>query len=766
MWHKIANFIIKYRLYLLVTLVALTAFMAYVGQYAKWTYEILKTVPEHDPEIIYFRKFQNTFGEDGNMMAIFMRDSSVYRLKNFRKLSELTDDINKIEGVTRVVSLANMLYLYANKEAKKFESKKLFEHIPHTQYHLDSILLFINKVKIYENRLINKNNGAMLMIVSIDDDYLNSSKRQKVVKRIVALGRRFSFDTNIKIHYAGLPFVRSFMDSWVKSEAYMFLAFSIVMTILVMYLFFRSFSTAFFPLLLVGIMLLWLKGIVFLLGFKITVFIALLQTILVVISIPNCIYLLNRYHQEFMATRNKREAIYRTIRKIGVITMLTNSTTAIGFFVLVFTDIRMLQEFGIVATISIISTFFISIIFIPSIFLYLPSPKERHTRHLHFKPTNYLINQFQMLINKRSNWIFAISVLLSGLAFIGSMQLKALTYMVDDLPKETAVMKDLVLFEENFGGIMPLEIIINTGKPKGIRKSSALKKVDKIEEYLSELPEVTAPLSFATFIKSANQAYNNYNEYSFKLPSSRERPFIYRYLKNSDTENPLTDSFIDSTEQYLRVSMQVADLGSEKINTLVNQEIRPRIDDILIGSKMAANVTGTTIIFSKSNYYLINNLKTTMFIAFALIAAVMGFLFKNVRIVIISLIPNFVPLLATAGVMGFLEVPLKPSTVLVFSIAFGISVDDSIHFLAKYKQELVANSYRTADAIRISLQQTGMSMLYTSIVLFSGFVIFTFSDFGGTVALGALSSFTLLLAMLTNLTLLPALLRVFDREPA
>ncbi|MBX2840424.1 MAG: MMPL family transporter, partial [Flammeovirgaceae bacterium] len=299
-------------------------------------------------------------------------------------------------------------------------------------------------------------------------------------------------------------------------------------------------------------------------------------------------------------------------------------------------------------------------------------------------------------------------------------------------------------------------------KKKGIRKRSNIQNVEALENFLSTLPEVTHPVSLVSFYKAANQAYFNNNPNDFKLPAKRDEAFIQRYLKNADQENDVLNSFVDTSGQIIRVSMKVADLGSIRMDTLVNQKIRPAIDSIFADTGNEVHVTGTTLLFIKGNHYLISNLRTSMIIAFFLIALIMGTLFKNFRMIIISLVPNMVPLIVTAGLMGFLNVPLKPSTVLVFSIAFGISVDDSIHFLAKYRQELVAHNFNVVKAISISLKETGTSMIYTSIVLFFGFVIFGASDFGGTVALGALTSTTLLIAMITNLILLPCLLRSFD----
>ncbi|MBT33886.1 MAG: hypothetical protein CMO01_29845 [Thalassobius sp.] len=763
MWTWFAHFILRNRLLLIISLVLLTAFMGFMGRKAELSYDFMKIVPDDDPDMIYFRDFNRLFGEDANMFAIGMKDSAIYELDNFLALAEFGDAIAAEDGINEVMSLPRSFYLSNNKVEKKFEPAKVFETLPKTQKELDSLLNFVGKIKFYEDRLVNAENGATLILISMDEDYLNSKKRMDVVTGIMDAGKAFTEKTGVKIHYAGLPYVRSVIQTKVKKELNMFLMISLGVTAVILFLFFRSFSPVIFSLSVIGMVVIWTVGTLGILGYKITMLTGLLPPILVVIGIPNCIYLLNKYHQEYALHGNKLKALSRMIQKIGIVTLITNTTTAIGFLVLTVTNIEVLQEFGIVATINIAATFLISIIFIPAVFSYKPEPKMRHIEHLEFKPIQKILKFFIYVVQEQRIAVYVLTATVVVIAFVGMLKLRAVTYMVDDLPEHSDVKMDLVFFEDNFKGIMPLEIVVDTGKKKGIRKRSTLKKIEQLETYLEDLDHVTHPVSFVTFLKAANQAYFNNNPLDFKLPDKRDEAFIQKYISNQDQNNEFVRSFMDSTGQKLRISMKVADLGSIEMDSLVNTKIRPEIDSIFGSSEdLKVDVTGTTLLFIKGNEYLIKNLRTSMIIAFVLIAIIMGTLFRDIRIIIISLIPNMVPLIITAGLMGFLQVPLKPSTALVFSIAFGISVDDSIHFLAKYRQELIAHHYNVSRAITVSLKDTGTSMIYTSIVLFFGFVIFVASDFGGTVALGALTSTTLLIAMITNLILLPCLLRSFD----
>jgi len=765
MWKRIAAFILKFRLYIIITLAAITAFMGLMATRAELSYDLMKIVPPDNPDMVYFNKFIETFGEDANMFAIGMRDSAVYSLENFKALAELERQIRREQGIIEVVSLPGMFYLDKNREERRFEATKLFQPFPETQAELDSLLQKARDIKFYEGRLINPNNGATVILVSMDVAYLNSAKRMGVIDDIQKAGDAFTQDTGIDLHYAGLPYVRATVQTKVKQELNLFLGLSIVVTAIILFVFFRSFSPVLFSLMVIGMVVIWTVGTLGILEFKITMLTGLLPPILVVIGIPNCIYLLNKYHQEYVISNDKQQALSKIIRKIGIVTLITNSTTAIGFFVLAITDIQVLKEFGIVATINIFGTFLISITFIPSVFSYRPAPETRHIRHLSFSPVQRSLDWFDTLVENHRLSVYIITAIVSIVAFYGMQQVKVVAFMVDDLPENSQIVQDLKFFEKNFNGIMPLEIVVDTGRKKGFRKRENIQKIAELEDSLANIEELTPPVSLITFYKTANQAYFNNNPYDYRLPKRRDEPYVQRYISNQDSGMmDLSSSFIDTSGQVLRVSMKVADLGSIKMKDLMDNKILPAIDSVFKGTDMEGNVkvTGTTLLFIKGNDFLVENLRTSMLIAFGLIAIIMGSLFKNLRMIVISIVPNVVPLMITAGLMGFLGIPLKPSTALVFSIVFGISVDDSIHFLAKYRQELIAHHFNVPKAIKVSLKETGTSMVYTSIVLFCGFVIFVASDFGGTVSLGALTSTTLLIAMITNLILLPCLLRSFD----
>ncbi len=762
MWTKLAHIVLKFRLFLIIILGIVTVFMAYLAKDLEMSYQFAQTVPANDPDMIQFMEFKEQFGEDGNILAIGMMDSAVYTPNNFYRLSLLCEEINRIKGVEEVFGLPRVKRIKKDTDNKKFYIDNIFTTIPEDQSTLDSLLSLVRDQRIYAGQLFNETNGANLILVTLDKEVLNSVKRIQVTNDILFLGKEFTKKTDIELKYAGLPFVRSVVAGRIRNEMQLFLFLSVIISGMILMLFFRSWDAVVFPMIIIGVVVIWSMGTLALFGYKITILTGLLPPIIVVIGIPNSIYLLNKYHQEIDKYGNKIRALSVMIRKTGIVTLLTNLTTAIGFGVLVLTKILILREFGIVASILIMATFIVSIILIPAVFSYLPTPRGKRLKHLNFKLIDKFLTGVDLLVHQHKYKVFVVIGILAGVSLIGIYRVHSVSFMIDDIPEDSQIKKDLVFFETNFSGIMPLEIVVNTGRKRGVINNRNLKKFDELEHFLEGREFISKPLSIVSLVKAARQAFYNNNPDYYGLPDQRDQNFIFRYLKGETTDSQLIKSFVDSTGRVMRISLKIADIGSNKMNSLIQDTINPKLNEIFSESDIKAYPTGTTLMFVKGNIFLIQNLRVSLILAFILISAIMALLFRNWKMIILSLIPNMIPILITAGLMGFAGIPFKPSTAITFSIAFGISVDFSIHFLAKYRQELFANNFRVPLAITNSIREIGTSMVYTSMVLFAGFIIFAWSNFGGTIALGKLTSITLLIAMFTNLIFLPALLLAFD----
>jgi predicted RND superfamily exporter protein len=626
----------------------------------------------------------------------------------------------------------------------------------------------VNSIEFYKGQVIAPRSGATLLAITLDPTFLNSNKRGAVMDNILNNTEKFEKTTGIKLHYAGLPYVRSTMTSKVSAEMKFFALLMVAVMAVILYVFFRTWSAVIVPMLVVIIVMIWCVASIVLLGFKINLLTGLIPSILVVISVPNCTYLLSRYHYDYRKSGNQILAMTRVIRKIGLITLVNNTTTAIGFFVFTFTDIAILYQFGLVATINIFVAFIISFIMIPAVFTYLPGPSEKQLEHLDSKPLVGIVHFLDFIVLRRRRTIYLTAAVLVGLAAIGISRIEAVSYMVDDLPKKSSVNEDLSFFEARFGGVMPLEFVVDTKQPKGLLKLANLQKIDQFDRFLQAQPELSTPLSMVTFLKAAKQAFYNGDPDFYKLPDNDDKNFILSYLANSqgkgkNSTSKLLKTFVDSTQQRARISVKIADIGSHKLDTLVNKRIDPEIKRIFAGTDMVVRRTGTTVIFTKGNEYVIGTLGESLMWAFGLVSVVVLLLFHSVRTIFYALVPNILTLTLTAGVMGYFGIALKPSTALIYVIALGIDGDNSIHLLAKFRQEMAIANRSVSEAITNTLSEAGTSMFYTSIVLFIGFSIYGFSEFGGTKALGVLMGASLLITNFSNLVFLPALLVTFER---
>ena len=512
----------------------------------------------------------------------------------------------------------------------------------------------------------------------------------------------------------------------------------------------------------VGIGVFWSLGSLVLLGYKVTILTGLIPPLIIVIGIPNCIFLINKFHSEFQSHGNKIKALSRIIQKIGNATLMTNATTASGFATFIITESYILKEFGVVASINIMMVFILSLTLIPIFYSYFPDPKARHSKHLSIPWVKKWVNWMVRVVTRHRPAVYITVSTLLALAILGASKIYITGSITEDIPKDDKIYKDLKFFEENFNGLMPFEIMIDTKRPNGALKASTLRKIEALQVYMDSVAEFARPYSITDISKFAKQAYYNGSPQFYSLPNSQERNFIQGYISDSQDGSEYYAALMDSSRSIVRITGGVTDIGTKRMRS-IRAALEKRVDQIFDAERYDVTITGTSVLYLRGTEYLVKNLFISLALAVLLIAIFMAWMFRSARMVLVSLLPNLIPLLFTAAIMGFCNITLKPSTILVFSIAFGISVDDTIHFLAKYRQELKARNWNIRESVIAALKETGVSMIYTSIVLFFGFSIFIASNFGGTVALGLLVSITLMIAMLSNLLLLPTLLMTLER---
>jgi len=759
MWIFISRLILKNRIIIILLIAGITVFMVKKGRDARLSYSVAKLLPSNHPINLDYQDFLEKYGEQ-NVLVIAIEDSLMSTLEHLLKWNKVTQKIEIINGVDKVVSFANLPILLKDTANKNFVLKRWFSQNVKTQAELDSAFSQYNKQPFYKGLINSNDNKVSTMLITLDDIVMKSVSREELIFSIKDLVDAYSDEFQTKVHYSGIPYIRTVHSIKIKEEISLFILFTLLITSLILFLFFRSFKAVISSMIVVMLGVVFSFGTISLLGYEVSVLMALVPPILIVIGIPNCIFLINKFHNEFKRTQDKDYALRKMVHKIGNITLLTNLTTASGFAAFMLTNSETLQEFGLVASINIISIFFLSLFIIPIYFSFASPPKYRHTKHLDKVWINKLVERLAFLVQYKRKQIYFITTILIIFGVFGILNVKTTGNLTDELPKEGELYKDLKFLESNFGGVMPLEVVVNTKKKNGLLKSYNLRKIERLSHELAAFKEFSKPSSYVDMVKYSKQAFYNGDSAYYSLPNSQEQRMIFSYLKNSTTS--MSALMMDSLKQEARISLRVADITTSKMDSVFDA-LWPKVNKIFDADKYDVTITGSSVVFLKGTKFLLKNLMLSLLLVIILISIFMAWMFNSFRMVVVSIIPNLIPLLLTGAIMGYFGIALKPSTILVFSIAFGISVDDTIHFLAKYRQELLVNNWNIKKSVLSALNETGVSMFYTSVVLFFGFFIFVASDFGGTIALGLLVSITLLFAMLSNLLLLPALLLSLEK---
>ena len=762
-WAKVARFILKQRLIILLFIFLATAYMGNQIKYIQFSFTEPNLLPEDHIENLKYEKFLEIFGEEGNIIIMAVKDPKIFKAENFNKWIALSHRLDSMPEVDFAVSVGDIKKLKKDPKNQRFIVEPFFKIKPTTDKQVDSLRnVLFEKLPFFENYLYNKETGTIRTAIYLDKKIVNTKVREIFVYNTLNdIIHEFEQDTGIDIRVSGMPYIRTMNAMNIKGEIGMFVGLALLVTALIFFIFFRSYRATFITLLVVSIGVIWSMGLIGLFRYQISVLMAIIPPLIIVIGVPNAVFLINKYQQEVKKHGNQARSLQRVISKIGNATLMTNMTTAAGFATFIFTKSQLLREFGIIASINIMVIFFLSLLIIPILYSFMKKPKERHLKHLERKWMAKIVNSMEQIVRHHRIAVFGTTVIILIISLFGIYLIRVSGSLIEDMPKGKQFYKDILFFEDEFGGIMPLEVLIDTKRKNGVMNLSTLKRMQKVEEEIDEIPELSRPISILNLIKYSKQAFYNGNPKYYQLPTQQEKNFILSYTKNSKTNTDVLKNFVDSTGQYTRITTFMKDIGTDKMEE-IEKRLEDKVHQVFPAEKYNVSITGKALLFIKGTNYLVKNLVISLSLAILLISLFMAWMFRSFRMIIISLIPNLLPLIMTAGLMGYLGVPIKPSTILIFSIAFGISVDDTIHFLVKYRQELIENNWNIRKSVYAALHETGISMFYTSVVLFFGFLVFTASSFGGTIALGGLVSVTLLFAMISNLILLPSLLLALE----
>ncbi|MEY3918599.1 MAG: hypothetical protein RLZZ132_935 [Bacteroidota bacterium] len=776
-WDWIGKSILRYKFPLLGFILLLTVGLGFKASQIQLSYELAKILPKTDERFQLYEGFKKKYGEDGAVMVIAVENDQIFSPEEFKAWRELSSAVKKQPGIKNVLSLATLPELYLDSTEKKFKTRLLLDSTAVlNEENLNRFKTQLGNLPIYKNFLYTEDLKTHLLLITLDQKVINDKGRITLVKNIKALGEQYQAKMKHTVHMTGMPFIRTEYTSQVTKELSLFLGLAILVTSLILLFFFRSLQVVFFANIVVLVGIIASLATIEFFGFKITLLSGLIPPLIVVIGIPNVIFLLNKYHETYLAGKSKEESLIESASKVGRTLFLANLTTSIGFGVFAFTGSALLVEFGVVAALNVMITFFISLVLIPIFFSFLAPPQKKDLAHFESIRVNKFLNRVDVWVLHHRKFIYGFISIVLVISFYGLTKIQAVGYIVDDLPRDNAIYTDLKFVEDRFKGVMPFEINIDAFEKGRALTPELLAKIKRTEKLIAKYPEFTQGLSILTATKYLYQVYRGGDPKYFTLPGIDELAKLKDFQSSLNGKNNLFSGFLDKEQRFTRVSFQMQDAGTVRTRALFD-EIQPKIDSIFRtdietgellpkGDKRGyqADVTGNSVIYAFQTEYLQVNLIESTITAIVLICILMALLFRSWKMVLISTLPSLIPLIITAGLMGYFGIALKPSTILIFSIAFGISSDGTIYFLTRYKEEWGKNNKNIQKAVQTTILKTGVSMFYTAMILFFGFFIFTASTFKGTQALGILVSVTLLMAMICNLILLPAFLLGLNKK--
>jgi predicted RND superfamily exporter protein len=740
--------------YIMLLVIAITLPMLYQWKNITFSYEFEDFLPQNDDNAQIFKDFKERFASDNDFLLLALeKKSGIFDSTFLKKVEKIESDIAKIDDVTAVRSILSMSEF-------RFMPGGLVVEIPYV--HLDSMRLEKDSVRIYSHEeLVNQfvsENGRSLCLFIKHTDFLSKERSDILSDKLYALLDKAELDD---YHLIGRVVGQRYYVEKMMSEMMLFISISVILVILFLWIAFRSIWGILLPQVVLYLSAIWVIGSMGLFNEPINILLVLLPSILFVVGMSDVIHLVSKYIDNLRDGMPKNDAVINAVKEIGLATLLTSLTTAIGFISLIVIPVKPIQSFAIYVSLAVVITFIITILTLPALFILSKAPvvAEKYKNPIWHR---VLAKTFKWTLRNRKTIPLAF-LLVFGVSLFGVTKLESNNFLMDELKDDNPVKMSFNYMDDNYGGIRPFELMIELKNPEQNQfwDKDVLKDFERVQDYLENEYGVQRITSLITILKTANRSFKSGLHSNYKLPENKGD--IARFKKQLERlENgQILRLVVDSTQHFARITGTIPDWGNKKV-TAKNQELEHFLNNELKSQYFDVKLTGTAHLLDLNLKTLSNNMMQGLILASVIIAVLMALLYRSFTMTIISLIPNIIPLVVVAGMMGYMGINLKISTAITFTISFGIAVDDTIHFLSKLKLEL-SKGKSLLRALRTTYITTGKAIILTSLVLLAGFFMLILSDFEGTFAMGALVSLSLFIALLADLMLLPLLLLAFYR---
>lgn len=731
----------------------LTAISVFYASRLRFDYNFDNFFPKGDPDLTYYFSYRDKFGNDNDYLLIGLDNGgSLFDQQFLQKVDTLTRFIQQQPHVESVLSPTTVRSPIIE-QFGYFEVPYLHSYEPE-RYAQDS-------TRIYQSRelvgtLFSEDAKAVSLFVQTSDN-LAKQPGDTLIAALYGEIKRLGLQEH---HVAGKVLAQSVFIEKMKIELAIFMSASILLVILFLWIAFRSVWGVLVPLVVVLLSVIWSLGVMGLFDKPIDVMTVLLPTIMFVVGMSDVIHILSRYITEIGHGLTKMQALRLTIREVGLATLLTSLTTCVGFLTLLTTSIVLIREFGLYTAIGIALAFVLAFTVLPAILLLAKRPNPRRARRTDLS-WPMLLRRIYTFVLRRPYPILYTSLGIVLVSLVGISMIRVDTTLLEDLGDDDPIIRDFQYFEEKFSGVRPFELHLIAGPGNSMYDLEVLQEIDKLETYLYQTYGLNFITSPATVVRTLYRAQNGGLPDAYTLPANeQEMHQIKRRLAAFSKRSELR-AVVTTDQQEGRLAGKMTDVGSVRA-TALNDSLKAFIDQHIDPSLLQTRITGSAVMLDKNNEYVVSNMLQGLLIAFLVVAVLVGFIFRSLRMVVISLIPNIIPLLMIGGIMGFLGINMTVSISIIFTIAFGIAVDDTIHFLGKLKVEL-RKGKSLPYAIKTTFISAGKAIIITSCILVAGFLTLVLSSFDATFYVGVFVSLTLVFALVADLLLLPVLILYFYR---
>lgn len=701
---------------------------------------------DEDPVVMQYAQLEDEFGRDDNRIVIgYTREdlmSSEGMEQNRALHAELETlpfilDVQSLSKAERMTNLEDQLVF-----TPYFDSETIYDEPLFTELKEDPFVTGF---------LINDALTSTAFYVEVDQEQNTYTNRNELISRLTKIVRQFETNSDLQVHISGIPYFRNLYVNMLNSEIIFYISISSVLIIALLWYLYRSIWGVVLPMIIVWSTLLLTLALIHITGGYIEIMSSTIAPILLCVGIADSIHMISKYDDARDQGLSKQDSIVEMIRTLGSATFLTSLTTAIGFITLMSSTIMPMKRFGIYTASGVLIAYLVTIFFLPAAL----SLSKRARIFSEQKSPFFRWSSRQLSSLSRINETYKISIILFSLLLlsVSAWQMTGLTVngrVFDDVSEETQVMQDQAWFSEHLVPILPLEILIRTGTEEGTLSADLMQRIAETEKFLMQVPEIEKVTSGKTLLAQVHHVLNPHQAFL----SVASTPLLAQYLlllEISGTD--VVEELFTFSYETIRITAMIKDAGSERINE-IRRELHLHLTEYYPGEEIS--VTGSTVLSADLVGKIVRSLMTSMGLAIGLISVLMALLFRNVRMMLIALVPNLLPLVVTGAVMAFFGVDIKPSTAVIFTIAFGIAVDDSIHFLARFRVEMSRGS-SLHEALSITLHKTGRAIIITSMILLAGFGSLISSDFVSTAMMGVMVSSTIFSALIADLLLLPAL---------